>query len=78
MHHLMRASRRTLLATAFAALAVGLPPAANAQQVEIKVGYMKNPIQDASLNMMEKWAKANARTRQASFLRDSASSQICA
>jgi multiple sugar transport system substrate-binding protein len=30
-----------------------------AQEREIKVGYMKNPIQDASLDMMEKWAKAN-------------------
>ena len=25
---------------------------------ELKVGYMKNPIQDASLDIMEKWAKA--------------------
>src|SRR5215470_14825267 len=30
-----------------------------AQEREIKVGYMKNPIQDASLDIMEKWAKAN-------------------
>ena len=28
-----------------------------AQDRELKVGYMKNPIQDASLEMMEKWAK---------------------
>ena len=33
--------------------------AALAQETEIKVGYMKNPIQDASLDMMERWAKAN-------------------
>ena len=32
---------------------------AQAQEREIKVGYMKNPIQDASLDMMEKWAKAH-------------------
>ena len=32
---------------------------AEAQEREIKVGYMKNPIQDASLDMMEKWANAN-------------------
>ena len=32
---------------------------AQAQEREIKVGYMKNPIQDASLDIMEKWAKAN-------------------
>src|SRR5262249_1601501 len=30
-----------------------------AQDQEIKVGYMKNPIQDASLDIMEKWTKAN-------------------
>ena len=39
-------------------LAAGLF-SASAQEREIKVGYMKNPIQDASLDMMEKWAKAN-------------------
>ena len=32
---------------------------AQAQERELKVGYMKNPIQDASLDMMEKWAKAH-------------------
>ena len=31
---------------------------AQAQDRELKVGYMKNPIQDASLDIMEKWAKA--------------------
>jgi len=30
---------------------------AQAQERELKVGYMKNPIQDASLDMMDKWAK---------------------
>src|SRR5262245_25502189 len=30
-----------------------------AQERELKVGYMKNPIQDASLDIMEKWAKAH-------------------
>src|SRR5262249_46745891 len=32
---------------------------AQAQERELKVGYMKNPIQDASLDMMDKWAKAH-------------------
>ena len=32
---------------------------AQAQDRELKVGYMKNPIQDASLDIMEKWAKAH-------------------
>ena len=32
---------------------------AQAQERELKVGYMKNPIQDASLDIMEKWAKAH-------------------
>src|SRR5690349_9697889 len=40
-----------------AMLAAGSPSLA--QERELKVGYMKNPIQDASLDMMEKWAKAN-------------------
>src|SRR5436305_15335612 len=30
---------------------------AQAQERELKGGYMKNPIQDASLDIMEKWAK---------------------
>src|SRR2546429_432056 len=38
------------------ALSVGLS-SAQAQERELKVGYMKNPIQDASLDIMEKWAK---------------------
>jgi ABC-type glycerol-3-phosphate transport system substrate-binding protein len=47
-----------------AAGAVGLMLAANlfsasAQERELKIGYMKNPIQDASLEMMQKWAKAH-------------------
>src|SRR5205807_2950365 len=40
------------------ALALGLF-SAQAQERELKVGYMKNPIQDASLDIMEKWAKAH-------------------
>ena len=56
--------RRTLLrCTAAVALAIGLSltaaDPAPAQERELKVGYMKNPIQDASLDIMEKWAKAN-------------------
>ncbi len=53
------ATRRGLLSAAAAlGLAAALPFAAQAQ-IELKVGYMKHPIQDASLDMMEKWAKAN-------------------
>ncbi len=60
----LRVSGRTLLKSAAAiALAVGVAAGAaapaSAQEKEIKVGYMKNPIQDASLDIMEKWAKAN-------------------
>ena len=49
------------LAAALLVLALSLGAAApgKAQEREIKVGYMKNPIQDASLDIMEKWAKAN-------------------
>jgi len=55
----IRAKRRHLLSCLAAlGLAAALPTAAEAQ-VELKVGYMKHPIQDASLDMMEKWAKAN-------------------
>ena len=59
MQHRSGATRRTLLTITAAALTAGFSLGASAQQVEIKVGYMKNPIQDASLDMMEKWAKAN-------------------
>ena len=55
----MRPGRRLLLTGLAAALAAGVSFAATAQEREIKVGYMKNPIQDASLDIMEKWAKAN-------------------
>ena len=57
--------RRCMLlrSAAAIALAIGFSLAAVvptlAQEREIKVGYMKNPIQDASLDIMEKWAKAN-------------------
>ncbi|MGQ0676918.1 MAG: ABC transporter substrate-binding protein [Rhodospirillales bacterium] len=55
----VRATRRSLIAAAAAlGLAAVLPAVAQAQ-VEIKVGYMKHPIQDASLDMMENWAKKN-------------------
>src|SRR5262249_20981262 len=40
------------------ALSTG-PFSAQAQERELKVGYMKNPIQDASLDIMEKWAKTH-------------------
>jgi ABC-type glycerol-3-phosphate transport system substrate-binding protein len=54
-----RAARRGLLAAAAGfGFAAALPFAADAQ-VEVKVGYMKHPIQDASLDMMENWAKKN-------------------
>ena len=52
--------RRVLLKGAAAvALALVFSSASLAQEREIKVGYMKNPIQDASLDIMDKWAKAN-------------------
>src|ERR1700730_3207762 len=55
-----RAARRVLLHGAAAiALAIGFAFGALAQEREIKVGYMKNPIQDASLDIMDKGAKAN-------------------
>jgi ABC-type glycerol-3-phosphate transport system substrate-binding protein len=50
--------RHLLSCLAALGLAAALPVAAQAQ-TELKVGYMKHPIQDASLDMMEKWAKAN-------------------
>ena len=54
------AGRRVLLkAAAAVALALSVSSASLAQEREIKVGYMKNPIQDASLDIMDKWAKAN-------------------
>jgi ABC-type glycerol-3-phosphate transport system substrate-binding protein len=56
----LTALRRTATAAAVAAaVAVGFAADAGAQQRELKVGYQKHPIQDASLDMMEKWAKAN-------------------
>ena len=54
--------RRLLKGAAAMTLAAGALLATSpgfTQEREIKVGYMKNPIQDASLDMMEKWAKAN-------------------
>jgi ABC-type glycerol-3-phosphate transport system substrate-binding protein len=48
--------RRSCAGAAGLVLAGGLF-SASAQDRELKVGYMKNPIQDASLEMMQKWAK---------------------
>jgi ABC-type glycerol-3-phosphate transport system substrate-binding protein len=42
-----------------AALALCLPGGAMAQQKELKVGYQPNPVQDASIDMMEKWGAKN-------------------
>lgn len=55
----LRAARRQMLSSLAALGLAALLPAAAEAQTEIKVGYMKHPIQDASLDMMEKWAKAN-------------------
>src|SRR5262245_13509165 len=41
-------------------VSTGLFSAVQAQDRELKVGYMKNPIQDASLDIMEAWAKSHA------------------
>lgn len=52
-------TRRHLLSgLALLGFAAVLPVAAQVQ-IELTVGYMKHPIQDASLDMMEKWAKRN-------------------
>jgi multiple sugar transport system substrate-binding protein len=59
----MQGRRMFVCGTAAVAVAIGFLFTATApiraQEREIKVGYMKNPIQDASLDIMEKWAKAN-------------------
>jgi len=52
------ARRHVLTGLAAAGLAAAFATTAQAQ-VELKVGYMKHPIQDASLDIMDKWAKAN-------------------
>lgn len=55
----VRAARRRLLSgLAALGLAASFATAAEAQ-TELKVGYMKHPIQDASLDIMDKWAKAH-------------------
>ncbi len=46
-------------ALALALAAGGLPSTAGAQQTELKVGYMKHPIHEANVDMMEKWANEN-------------------
>jgi ABC-type glycerol-3-phosphate transport system substrate-binding protein len=56
--------RARRLSRAFRASAIGFMLwaslfSASAQERDLKIGYMKNPIQDASLEMMQKWAKAN-------------------
>ena len=50
---------RRLFRLGVVAAAITLSAGSVHAQTEIKVGYMKNPIQDASLEMFEKWAKAN-------------------
>lgn len=50
-----RAARWILAAALSVGVALGAPSRASAE-VEIKVGYMKNPIQDASVAMLEKAA----------------------
>ena len=51
---------RLCLAGAIAVvLSGGIFSTAYAQEHELKIGYMKNPIQDASLDIMEKWAKGH-------------------
>ncbi len=55
----IRAARRHVL-SGLAAVGLAAALSATAQaQTELKVGYMKHPIQDASLDMMDKWAKGN-------------------
>src|SRR5262245_49180965 len=59
LKHCTRSSCGLLIAIAVGLMAsAGMVPA-SAQEKELKIGYMKNPIQDASLDMAEKWAKAN-------------------
>lgn len=50
---------RRALAFAAMAIATGLGFAPAAAQTELKIGYMKHPVQDASIDIMESWAKAN-------------------
>src|SRR4029078_3242148 len=40
-------------------LALGVAAPSSAPETEIKGGYTQNSIQDASLDIMEKWANAN-------------------
>src|SRR3954465_2100376 len=61
----MRVSRlkpvaATLRLGAFIALAAGLGGFPAAAETEIKIGYMKHPVQEASIDVMEKWAKTPA------------------
>src|SRR5437588_5668387 len=55
----IRSFTRLCVASALAAVLSAGVPCAHAQDRELKVGYMKNPIQDASLDIMDKWAKAH-------------------
>jgi multiple sugar transport system substrate-binding protein len=50
---------KRLLAAGLGALSLAVASAASAQPVELKIGYNNHPIQEASIAMMEKWAKAN-------------------
>jgi ABC-type glycerol-3-phosphate transport system substrate-binding protein len=53
-----RANRACCAGLVAAALSVLAGPAAT-QTTEIKIGYMKHPIHEASISIMEKWAEKN-------------------
>src|SRR5712691_9758086 len=55
----MQSFIRLCIASAIALVLTGGIFFSSAEERELKVGYMKNPIQDASLDIMEKWAKAH-------------------
>ena len=42
-----------------AAVGISLAGTATAQDKELRVGYQPNPIQDASVAMMERWGARN-------------------
>jgi ABC-type glycerol-3-phosphate transport system substrate-binding protein len=49
----------TTLALCGSLISAGFFTAAQAEVTELKIGYMKHPIQDASVEIMDKWAKEN-------------------
>jgi multiple sugar transport system substrate-binding protein len=59
MHMKVAAACRIAVASLAAAVLPAMTTPAGAQQKELKIGYMKHPIHDASIDIMEKWAKAN-------------------